>query len=121
KANHVINVFGDGVALGQGTTSKITTNTIVDGNSIDGTGRMGVSLTSDDNVQVTNNTFDRVAYTVVDIENEAQQLTNITISGNITKRFWLGFIFAASGACLPRGKYTFNNNVMLIPTANTVN
>ena len=121
RHNNIYNVFGDGVFLGQGPTSNVTTNTVVDGNSVSGTGRMGVGITSDDQVQVTGNTFDRISYNTVDVENEAQQLTNITFSGNTINREWFGFWTAETGECLPRGNYVIDNNVMKWSTVNVAN
>ena len=121
RNNHIYNVMGDGVTLAQGGSSNVTTNVVMTGNTVDGTGRMGVGVTSDDNVQMTNNVFDRVSYNTVDVENEAQQLTNITFSGNTINREWFGFWTAETGECLPRGNYVIDNNVMNWSAVNVAN
>jgi hypothetical protein len=116
--NHILDEFGDGVTLaagpqwtgfGHGTSSYVTiTNNVFDGN-----GRHGIGFSTADNIQMLNNSFDRGSYQVVDLENEAVQITNVTFSGNTIKRHWLGVVVATSGACLPRYNYTISNNTML--------
>jgi chitodextrinase len=122
--NKIYNVFGDGITFGQApspTTAGANVankNGLAQGNFIDGTGRMGLAITAGVNIAVRNNTFDRVSYHIIDLENEAHlPIHYITIDGNIIKRHWLSFVAGSSGECVEDSQHdiTITNNVMEAP------
>lgn len=114
----ILNVYGDGVTLAQGSSpGEHTSDAVIDGNSIDGTGRMGMSLTAVTNAQITNNTLDRISYHDFDLENEGgNPVRDVTISGNTSKRKYLSFLNASSGECTQnnQGNITFSDNSELV-------
>jgi hypothetical protein len=112
RNNRIHNAYGDGVTMSQGWGVDMTNNSVVEGNLIDGTGRMGVALTTNDNVVVRDNTFDRISYHVIDLEPEVKGVTNITIDNNTVKRHYLSFVAAGEGNCTPRLNYTVRDNVL---------
>ncbi len=111
QGNTILNVYGDGVTLAQ---DPQTTDSIVRFNTIDGTGRMGVALTSNNRITIQSNIFDRISYHVVDIEAEipGTQVSNITFQDNTIKRHYFAVIGSGSGECVERSGINIIGNVM---------
>jgi hypothetical protein len=101
--NTITDVYGDGVLLGSGWSARpglYVTDAVVARNRIDGTGRMGVAVVAGVGVRIVDNVFDRVSYTVVDLEPVTMQpVRSITIAGNHLGRYWLSFVSTSTGNC----------------------
>ncbi len=114
--NRIHNVRGDGVTVAQGGLYEYGSHILIDGNSINGTGRMAVGVTSGHDVTIANNTFDRISYHAIDLEPEAgNPVKDVTISSNTIRRHYLAFISASTGNCGPneaRENYVVANNLM---------
>jgi hypothetical protein len=118
--NMIYNVYGDGITIAQGASGEYVRGARVEGNTIDGTGRMGIGITAADGVLIKGNVFDRVSYQVIDLEPEAgNPVRNIAISSNIIRRHYLGFIASASGECNERRNFNVEGNTMEVSGIST--
>ena len=82
---------GDAVYMGSFGSGTGSYDVTVRDSTIDGTGRMGIAITSGNNMLITGNSFDNVALTVVDLEPNytSHATTNVVISYNTVHQWGL--------------------------------